>query len=320
MRPIRSFLALLLIGLFVAACAGSASSVLDTVGGPVDQSGSAPLRDGAVPAGGIPAPEIGKSGSDPVGGGGQLAAVDDAKIVRTGTMSLDVSDVPSAVRAARDAIIGLGGYVGASSTSNEGDRPSAQITYRIPVDRWEQALDALRTLGGLTAKVVHEQTNAVEVTSQIVDLDARIANLRASETALQAIAAQANKVSDVLEVEARLTDTRGQIESLDAQRKDLNDRAAFSELAVDFNVPVVAVTAATNGWDPAAIVDSALATSVSVVQGVATASIWFVIVWLPILLVLGLITLVVVGIARRLGIGRRVSAGPPPAAPVVGES
>ncbi len=234
-------------------------------------------------------------------------------------MSLDVTDVPSAVRAARDAIVALGGYVGASSTSNLGDRPSAQITYRIPVDRWEQALDDLRTLGGLTSKVVNEQTNAIEVTSQIVDLDARIANLRASETALQAIAAQANKVSDVLEVQARLTETRGQIESLDAQRKDLNDRAAYSELSVDFNVPVVAVTAATSGWDPAAIVDSALATSVSVVQGVATAAIWFVIVWLPILVVLGLISLVVVTIARRFGLGRRVAAGPPPSTPVVGE-
>ena len=43
------------------------------------------------------------------------------------------------------------------------------------------------------------------MTSQVVDLQARIANLRASETALQGIAAKATKISDVLEVQAQLT-------------------------------------------------------------------------------------------------------------------
>ena len=71
---------------------------------------------------------------------------------------------------ARDAIVGLGGYVGASNTSNGDDRPTAEITYRIPAGRWEEALDALRSLNGLTTKVVTEQTQAVEVTGQVVDL------------------------------------------------------------------------------------------------------------------------------------------------------
>ena len=44
----------------------------------------------------------------------------------------------------------------------------------------------MRSLNGMTTKVVTEQTDAVEVTGQIVDLDARIRNLRASESALQA--------------------------------------------------------------------------------------------------------------------------------------
>ena len=91
----------------------------------------------------------------------------------------------SALRTARDAIVAMGGYVGASNTSNSDDQPFAEITYRIPADRWEDALDVLRNLNGLTKKVVNEQTQAVEVTGQIVDLQARIKNLRASETALQ---------------------------------------------------------------------------------------------------------------------------------------
>ena len=202
-------------------------------------------------------------------------------------MTLEVSDVGNALRVARDAIVGLGGYVGASTTSNDGEQPSAEITYRIPSDKWEEALDSLRGLNGLTTKVVTEQTEAVEVTSQVIDLEARIANLRASEIALQGIAAKAIRISDVLEVQAQLTETRGQIEPLTAQLKDLNDRAGYATLTVQFNVPIVAVEVAQQAWDPTTVVDEASASMVSVLQGLATAGIWFAIVWLPILLVVG---------------------------------
>ena len=298
-----------MLALVVAACSGSsAASALDTVGSGTG-SESAGSAKGAPPANPAPAQDA---------TGGRVAAVDDAKIIRTGSMAIEVSDIAPALRLARDAIVGLGGYVGASTTSNEAERPSAAITYRIPVERWEQALDTMRGLNGLTKKVVTEHTEAVEVTGQVIDLQARIANLRASETALQGIAASTTKISDVLEVQARLTDTRGQIETLAAQLKDLNDRSGYATLTVQFNVPIVAVEAAGRGWDPTKVADEAAATMVSVLQGLATAGIWFGIVWLPIFLVLGAFVLVFVWIARRFRVGRR-APGAPPAAPLAGE-
>ena len=313
MRTIRPFLFLIVIAGLIAACGGATSASapaaqpaagVDTVG-----TGGGKSLNGGVDEAPQPAPAA---------GGGQIAAVDDAKIIRTGTMAIEVSDVAGALRAARDGIVGLGGYVGASTTSNDGEQPSAQITYRIPAAKWESALDLLRDLNGLTTKVVTEHTEAVEVTSQVIDLQARIANLRASETALQGIAAKATKISDVLEVQAQLTQTRGEIETLTAQLKDLNDRAGYATLTVQFNVPVLAVEVAQKGWDPASVIDEAAASMVSVLQSLATAGIWFVIVWLPILLVIGVVAVIVIAIARRLGYGRRTPGGLPPA-PIVGE-
>jgi len=49
---------------------------------------------------------------------GQL--VDDAKIVRTGTIDLQVKDVPTALTAARNGIRAMGGYIGASQTQSMG--------------------------------------------------------------------------------------------------------------------------------------------------------------------------------------------------------
>jgi len=304
MRINRPYLPIILLALVFGGCAGSATN-LKTVGGPVNDAPSvAGNGEAAAP--------------DPVRAAGTGAAVgarDDAKIIRTGTMDLEVKDVPAALRVARDAIVAAGGYVGASSTSNAGDQPTAEISYRIPADRWEAALDALRNLNGLTTKVVTEHTEAVEVTGQVIDLEARIRNLRASEVALQGIAEKATKVSDVLEVQARLTEVRGQIEELTAQLKDLNDRAGFATLAVRFNVPVLALDKAAKAWEPKTAIDEAAATMLAILQNLVTAGIWFAIVWLPILVVLGMFAAIGVRIARRFGFRTRTPDGAPPASP-----
>lgn len=298
---IRSGLVLLL-GVSLVACAGSGGGTLSTVGnavgdpiaGGVDRAG---YGEGAQPAA-SPAPQA--------PGDGVGALVDDAKIIRTGTIDIEVTDVPKALLAARDGIRAMGGYIGASQTANTDDRPTASVTYRIPADRWEDALDLLRGLNGLTAKVLDEKTDAIEVTGAVIDLEARIRNLRASETALQEIAAGATKVSDVLEVQAQLTAVRGQIEQLSAQLGDLNDRASFATLTVSYSLPVVAVEIARKGFEPGAVVDEASASLVDILQAITTAGIWFAIVWLPILLGLGLIVAVVTVVVRRLGwVGRR---------------
>lgn len=308
MRTIRTLTALAVLALALGACGSSASlpnvSSVDDAGG---GSGATSADEGARAGdAAVPAPA---EGTDGFVDQNAVGARDDAKIIRTGSIEVEVTDVAKALRTARDAIVGLGGYVGASNTSNGDDRPTAEITYRIPADRWEEALDALRTLNGLTTKVVTEQTQAVEVTGQVVDLQARIRNLRASETALQGIAAKATKISDVLEVEARLTDVRGQIEQLTAALEDLNDRAGYATLSAFFSVPIVAVEAASSEWQPASTVDEAAASLISIVQALATAGIWFLIVWVPILLVLGLFAGLGMWLARRAGLGRR-RAGP----------
>ncbi|HYM83737.1 MAG TPA: DUF4349 domain-containing protein [Candidatus Dormibacteraeota bacterium] len=296
----------------LAACSSSAR-VLSTVGGPVGDTtgggttGEAPL---AMPsaAASAAADQLLKG----QGGSGSLALFkEDAKIVRTGSMELQVDDLAKAVSKARDAIAALGGFMSASTETN-GDKPTASITYRIPVDRWEDGLAAIRAVGH---KVLGEKTDAVEVTGQLVDLDARIKNLQASESALQAIMKQATKISDILDVQNRLSDVRGQIEQLQAQQALLQDQTAYGTLTVTMGPEVVAVTEAAKQWDPGTEADNATATLISVVQALATAGIWFGIVWLPILLVLGIALLVAAFIARRLGLRPGRGRGEPPTLP-----
>jgi uncharacterized protein DUF4349 len=284
------------------ACAGAPAA---------GQQGRTGSEAGAPAASAAPAlPGGQRTGTD---GGDPAAPLDDARIVRTGSMSVQVQDVVGAVTAAGTAIDGLGGYVGASRQAIEDEHPIAQISYRIPTDRWDDALIRFRSLG----TVIDEQTDSVEVTGQLVDLAARIANLRASERALQQIASTTTRVTDVLEVQSRLFQVRGEIEQLSAQQAHLEDQASYGTLTVTYGLEVVAITEAAKGWSAGEEVDQATASLVDILQGLGTAGIWFAIVWLPILVVLVILALATLIVLRRLGIVRRPAAPSPtvPTAP-----
>ena len=242
---------------------------------------------------------------------GEAAAFrDGSKIIRTGSLQLEVADVTAAVSAGRSAIQGMGGYIGASQQYSDGENVVATISYRVPADRWEDALDALRALG----TEVGEQTDTADVTGQIVDLDARIRNLRASETALVKHLADAARVADVLEIESRLSEVRGQIEQLSAQKANLDDQVAYATLTVTFGIEVRAINEAAARWDPGAEIEQAGASLVGFLQVLASAAIWLAIVGLPILLMVTLIVAIGIFVARRLGLIRRTATPPPPAA------
>ena len=298
------------LSLAVAACGGSAA--LSPAGAPIDGSGAerdlgapAPAATAAPFAAGETDQELSyRSSADASTKSGPL-------IVRTGQLNLEVAVLNDALAAAEQVVTAAGGYVAASQRQGDDEDASAMVTYRIPVERWEATLAALRKVG---AKVLLEQTGSEEVTSQVVDLGARLTNLRVTESALQAIMVKATKIPDILEVQSQLTGVRMEIEQLTAQKQSLEERAAMATLTVGYSLPpAVAVAQVQQGWDPANEVDRAAATLVGLGQGVANAAIWFVIVLLPLALVLGILVGVAWLVARRF---RPRPTPPAPAAPL----
>ncbi|MGD0861230.1 MAG: DUF4349 domain-containing protein [Candidatus Limnocylindrales bacterium] len=275
--------------------------------GDASLKGALPAASPATGAGGF---ESSGTSSDTVGTNQtstvvpNTATLETTQIVKTGSMSLEVSDIDKAVAQAKSAIVGMGGDVSQSSQSGDKESATASVTYRVPAAKFDAAIAAMR---GLAGRVVSEQTNSTDVTSQVVDYDARLANLQVTEAALQSIMARATTTADVLAVEQQLSTTQGQIEELTAQRDELKNQAAMSTLNVTFSLPTVTVTTqATQDWDLGAQVDQAAAALIRVGQGLVTIGVWAVIVGLPIVLGLALL-LGILWVLRRVA-RRRHSA------------
>ena len=310
----------ILVGLLFLG--GQTSKILSTVGASIP---AAPVGNDGSGTGGSDTTGSDTTGSGTNGSGDQggetVAIVLDASrtdllVIKTGTMSIQVRDVPAALTTAAARLGGMGGFVAGSEQTGAGDDVRASVTYRIPAARWEEALGAVRSIG---IDVVDEKTSTEDVTGKVVDLGARIANLQATERALQAIMARATKIADVLAVQAELTKVRGDIEQAAAEKQHLSEQAALSTLTVDFGLkPKPAVVVSQKKFDPQTQVDRATARLVEILQALATAGIWFGIVWLPILLALGLMSLIAILVYRRLRPAQAPprTGAPPPAPPI----
>jgi hypothetical protein len=265
---------------------GQTSTILSKVGASIgDQTGNVGSGVNTTD----PAGNTGDSNGGPVVADA-AARPPTLLIVRTGTLELEVSSLSSTVTAAGNVVTAAGGYVSGSEESAAGDDASASVEYRIPAAAWDATLAGIRVVA---TSVRHQQVGTEEVTGQVVDLGARIANLRATEAALQAIMARATKISDVLEVQKQLTATRGEIERLVADRTQLEGRAAYGSLKVTFNLPApAAVTTAAKGWDPATDVDRATGNLIAIGQRATSAAIFLAIVGLPVLIGGGVILLI----------------------------
>ena len=287
-------LLVILLGVLLAAC-GSQSGALQDVGNDLGGDAGAPAageNEEPDTAGG-PGSNDGGTEAPP------LTAPIEQRIIKTGEVTLEVANVGEALGLVRAMAVELGGYVGGSQAGTLDDR--ATLTVRIPAAAFE---DALARLHGMDADLVAETTREQDVTGQVVDLEARIENLEASEASYRELVARAERIEDILAVQSRLDQVRGEIEQLTAQLEALEGQAALSTLTITLVPRATPVATTTAAWDPGAQLDRALASLVGIGQGLLDGLIWFTVVWLPVLLVLAVIGLValrgVLEVRRRM--------------------
>jgi hypothetical protein len=162
-----------------------------------------------------------------------LPRAGDPLVIRTAQITLTTPDFAKARASVEEILKRLGGHIGNLSIGSPADSgQSFQATLRVPVDRLDAAMAEIRHLG----RVETEQQGGEEVTRQMVDLDARLANGRNTEQRLADILRRSTgKITDVLAVEKEIDRVRGDIERMEADHKNLDDRVNFATLDVRIN-------------------------------------------------------------------------------------
>ena len=106
-------------------------------------------------------------------------AVDSAKIIYTANLTLESKDYETARSALDSALAEAGGYLESSSEySSSGSSRSVSLTYRVPQANYQSFLDAVAAAGNVT----YRSQQADDVTTQYMDVSARLSNLQAQRT------------------------------------------------------------------------------------------------------------------------------------------
>ena len=242
----------------------------------VERPAQAKLADPQGPPGQPGFPGAGEPGANTI----------ERKIVTNVDMNVRVRDVNAAMEAVTQLVESNGGFV-VSVTRNEDDFESyAFMSFRVPSISLEATLSRVRDL---SERVERETRSSQDVTTEFVDVEARLGNLRAAEEQLLALYERSGKVSDVLEVQRELTNVRGQIESLQGRLNYLSQTTATSLVSVWFHPTTDPAPISDPGWNPSE-------TARGATRGLASFGRWFVDVvitiaifspvWVPIVVII----------------------------------
>jgi hypothetical protein len=273
-----------MLGGRVSTVFSSINSGLD--GGPGGGSSPAQVSDpiAQAPGGGPPALEQSDIGPAPNAPPADQQRF-DRLVIRTADVTIEVGNVRDAEGAIRAQVGQLGGYVVRSETSGADASMSAQITFRVPAARFDQALSGVQ---GLAKKVLARTVSGDDVTEEFIDLESRLRHLEATRDRLLTFLQTADKVEDALRVNESLSAIQGEIEQIVGRRQFLQQSAAFSTILVALSpVPPVAPLVAENGWRPIGVARDALRGLIGFGQVLANVAIVILVwspVWLPPLL------------------------------------
>ncbi|MDE0463386.1 MAG: DUF4349 domain-containing protein [Caldilineaceae bacterium] len=232
------------------------------------------------------------------------------QVIANANISLVVADAATALSGVEQIVTDLGGYVADMDLSkgryDESDVLRGSLTLRVPSAGLEEALDLLQALA---TDVNYLNVNRQDVTDQYSDLDARLRNLRATETELLALLTEVRErpnaeVEDILAVHRSLTQIREEIEMLQGRKNLLDNQIDFSTIWVELIPDSVFRPIVEEPWSASGPVRNALRALVATLQGLLTVLIWAVLYLTPLLLVF-LVPLAVLIWLARLWMGRR---------------
>ncbi len=228
MKKIVSLLltALLVLMLF-AGCGGSAKS-----GAAYDMAAEAPqaapvemMKTEAAGGAVLEEMETGNTGAN---------VPQDRKWIVTVDMSVETEDLDSLMEALNGHISEMQGYVEDQNIRNGSAYVarryrSASLTVRVPADQ----VDAFTQAVGGIANVVRSSKSMEDITLTYVSTESRMKALQTEEARLLELMEQAETMSDLLEIEARLTDVRYELESVTSRLRTYDNQVDYATIYVN---------------------------------------------------------------------------------------
>ncbi len=213
-------------------------------------------------------------------------------VIQTASMRVSVADTVQAMQATSDLAKQLGGYVVSTnrytSMYNNISFPSTSVVIRVPADKLEEAMEMVRQMSASGKDgILSESLSGQDVTSDFVDSNSRLRNLKAAEQQLMVLMENTSDLEATMSVFRELTEIRSQIEVLEGHIKYLQESSDLSMLSVEFVAEASLQPIEIGGWKPQGVVRESIQRLIRIFQDLVDFLIRFGITCLPFLIPLG---------------------------------
>ena len=157
----------------------------------------------------------------------------ERKIVKSGDISFEANDIAATRQKILATLKSLGGYVDddKESTDNENNRKDYTLNVSIPANNFDKLLSFVSSAAD---KIDSKNISITDVTMNYIDITTRLANKKILENRYLDLLKKASKISDLLEIENKLTEIRSEIESTQGRLNYLNKQVLYSSLNITF--------------------------------------------------------------------------------------
>mgnify|MGYP000383248689 CR=1 FL=1 len=153
------------------------------------------------------------------------------KLVRTASLTLRTTAFEADLESVQALLDSLGGYVENLYQYGDvasGDTRTASLSVRVPSENLDAFLSGVEGVG----RVTDRSESVTDMTVQYTDNQARLDTLYAKMERLNQLMAQAQEVSDLIELESAIADTQYEIERYETSQRDIDRRVDMSAVNV----------------------------------------------------------------------------------------
>lgn len=223
-----------------AGCSGSSSSDSAETTSSRDDGGASlveePVADGDMSAedrGDAAAFDVGAPAPDEQAD--KNGDLDAPAVISTGTVSLESADVGEARFEVRKIVDRFRGTVTEheTTTGDEGEITTARLVLRVPSARFSEVTAELEEVATLTDSTSASQ----DVSTEVVDVEARIRAQSKSVARIEALLARAENLQQIVTIESQLSSRQAELDALLSRQTYLKDQTSQSTITVYIEQP-----------------------------------------------------------------------------------
>ncbi|WP_339919309.1 DUF4349 domain-containing protein [uncultured Flavobacterium sp.] len=159
----------------------------------------------------------------------------EQKIIKEANLRFETTDLNSTYNQILKSTTESGGSIQNDTEGKDYGTIFRRLVIRVPSQNFD---GFLKNISKGVSYFDNKEISAQDVTTQYIDIDARLKTKKVLENRYIELLKKANKVSEMLEVEAQLSAIREEIEAKQGQFNYLQDRISLSTVTVEFYKPV----------------------------------------------------------------------------------